>query len=483
MSNNTITTANPLQTAHTFSPSSLLPLTSPPSTSSPSSPSTSPPSTSPPSTSSPSSPLPPSSPSPTPPPSSESPLIWIHGPGPASRGSILTILAQNGYTREVHQILPLSRTASLIGRDSDGGLPQLWDIMGTKHYRLGITRLMALCIIRGPVSLNRARALIRDHNVNVMATDGCRSALHFALSNSFKILGGLTQLKDDKIYKCKRPIDIEFVRLLLESNPEIINSGYNHSPLHWACYNNASFEIIKLLVDACPNSVKRKTVGGKIALHYSCVANAPIQVIQYLLEVYPEGAKIGMTRIKHTETIGYPLHFACDGNASLEVITLLVKTYPDALRALDGRYGFIPLHYSCSKNAPLNVIKCLIDAFPDGVKTSTYQGLGLLLPLHIACRSKSSIEIIKLLITLYPEGLKQRSTFDRKLPLHLACESEAPTDVIRLVYENYKEAALETDTFSKIPAQYLGFKSLSFSVLPPLPKYTPNFSAWEKTRR
>jgi hypothetical protein len=467
MSNNTITTANPLQTAHTFSPLSLSPLPLLPS---------------PPSTSSPSSPLPPS---PTPPPSSESPLIWIHGPGPASRGSILTILAQNGYTREAHQIIPLSRTASLIGRDSDGGLPLLWDVMGTKHYRLGITRLMALCIIRGPVSLNRARALIRDHYVDVMATDefGCRSALHFALCNSFNILGGLTQLKNANIYKCKRPIDIEFVRLLLESNPEIIKIGSNHLPLHWACYNNASFEIIKLLVDAYPNSVKGTTDGGKIALHYSCVANAPFQVIKYLLDIYPEGAKIGCRRIKYYETIGYPLHFACDGNASLEIISYLVEMYPDALKALDGRYGFLPLHYSCSKNAPINVIKYLIDAFPDGVKTSTYQRLGSLLPLHIACRSKSSIEIIKLLITLYPEGLKQRSTIDEKLPLHLACESEAPTDVIRLVYENYKEAALETDSFLKIPAQYLGFKSLSFSVLPSLPKYTSYFSAWEKTDR
>ena len=77
-----------------------------------------------------------------------SPLIWMHGPGPGSRGSVLAILAQNGYTREAHKIISLSHIASLIGRDSDGGLPELWDIMGKVRGKEGITRLMAVCITR-----------------------------------------------------------------------------------------------------------------------------------------------------------------------------------------------------------------------------------------------------------------------------------------------------------------------------------------------
>ena len=62
----------------------------------------------------------------------ESTLIWKQGDTISSTGSVLVRLAQNGYTKEAHKIISLSRTASLIGRDSDGGLPELWDVMGKR---------------------------------------------------------------------------------------------------------------------------------------------------------------------------------------------------------------------------------------------------------------------------------------------------------------------------------------------------------------
>jgi len=55
-------------------------------------------------------------------------IIWSNGAG--STGSVLVKLAQKGYTREAHKIIELSRIASLVGRDSEGGLTELWDIMG-----------------------------------------------------------------------------------------------------------------------------------------------------------------------------------------------------------------------------------------------------------------------------------------------------------------------------------------------------------------
>jgi hypothetical protein len=64
--------------------------------------------------------------------SNENDIIWIQGTGAGSRGSVLVNLAQTGYTQEAHQIISLSRIASLIGRDSDGGLPELWDVMGKR---------------------------------------------------------------------------------------------------------------------------------------------------------------------------------------------------------------------------------------------------------------------------------------------------------------------------------------------------------------
>ena len=48
----------------------------------------------------------------------EAPLIWVAGKSIASTGSVLVRLAQNGYTKEAHSIIALSRSASLVGRDS-----------------------------------------------------------------------------------------------------------------------------------------------------------------------------------------------------------------------------------------------------------------------------------------------------------------------------------------------------------------------------
>jgi ankyrin repeat protein len=169
-----------------------------------------------------------------------SPLIWIHGTGPGSRGSVLVNLAQNGYRREAHKIIGLSRIASLIGRDSDGGLPELWDVMGRRRNKRGITRLMAICITRGSLSPQRARALIRDHNVDVRARDDeGRTALHYTLAY-------------------KNSINTDLIRVLIEACPELVKlkDGKRNLPLYNAFANNAPFDVIKLLIYIYPEGLQ-----------------------------------------------------------------------------------------------------------------------------------------------------------------------------------------------------------------------------------
>jgi uncharacterized lipoprotein NlpE involved in copper resistance/uncharacterized protein YneF (UPF0154 family) len=176
-----------------------------------------------------------------------SPLLWIHGPGP--RGSVLVILAQNGYTQEAHQIISLSRTASLIGRDSDGGLPELWDIMGRRKNKQGITRLMAICITRGSLSPQRVRALIRDHNVDVKATDKFgRTVLHHALGAHFY----------SDPWSMNPPINTDLIRVLIEACPDLVKMKDNNTrhPLYYACRENAPFDVIKLFIDIYPEGFK-----------------------------------------------------------------------------------------------------------------------------------------------------------------------------------------------------------------------------------
>jgi hypothetical protein len=245
-----------------------------------------------------------------------SPLIWIQGTGPGSRGSVLVNLAQNGYRREAHKIIGLSHIASLIGRDSDGGLPELWDVMGKRRNKRGITRLMAICITRGSLSPQRARALIRDHNVNVRATDFLgRTALHHALGSRYY---------KDPWYTQSIPINVELVRVLLEMDPDCVKEKDKDGflPLHTACNVNAPLSVIKLLVDIYPEGVKEKCLYGRLPIHNACENNCSINVLSFLIKTYPDGAR-------EEDEHGYPPCPSKKAINPIEIFRILVEAYPE----------------------------------------------------------------------------------------------------------------------------------------------------------
>jgi ankyrin repeat protein len=41
-------------------------------------------------------------------------------------------------------------------------------------------------------------------------------------------------------------------------------------PLHHACLNNASLDVIQLLVETWPDAVKEKNNKGQLPLHHAC---------------------------------------------------------------------------------------------------------------------------------------------------------------------------------------------------------------------
>ena len=200
----------------------------------------------------------------------ESSLIWIQGTGAGSRGSVLVSLAQSGYTREVHQIIGLSHTASLIGRDSDGGLPELWDIMGQRKSKQGITRLMAICLTRGSLSPSRALALIRDHNVTVNVKDNLgRTALLCALGLTI----GYWNIRPT-------PINIELIHVLAEasSSDEINKIPFTllSAPALVALLSHKvvkeNVELVKKVVEALLNITKKTTAGPQACIDAGAAA-------------------------------------------------------------------------------------------------------------------------------------------------------------------------------------------------------------------
>lgn len=112
-----------------------------------------------------------------------SPFLYIpYRPGVSVGGSVLVILAQSGYTREAILCVPTCRTASLIGKDSNGGLVELWDVLGKRKGRL-----TSICRIG---NTTRVKALLRDHLV-INTTDlaiALRTAATFGHTSIVELL-------------------------------------------------------------------------------------------------------------------------------------------------------------------------------------------------------------------------------------------------------------------------------------------------------
>jgi hypothetical protein len=236
-------------------------------------------------------------------------LIMMNGTGAANTGSVLVILAQNGYTREARQIIGLSRSASLIGRDSDGGLPELWDIMGKVKGKGGITRLMAICITRGPDSPQRALSLIKDHKVNVTAKDdNGRTALHLALG---------IRIDDIDSWPVNTTINLDLIKVLVKASPEVVKIKdcrvqtalqyalglkfhcrrhrydcvcrlYDYFSL-WPEHIALNLDLIRILVEACPNAVNIEDYDGHNLMYEVFHQKSSYSTIKVLIDAYPMG--------------------------------------------------------------------------------------------------------------------------------------------------------------------------------------------------
>jgi len=357
----------------------------------------------------------------------ESSLIWKQGTGPTTTGSVLVKLAQNGFFQEVNKIISLSKTASLVGRDSDGGLPELWDIMGQRRCYDGITRLMAVCIVGGKDSPGRALALIRDHNADVKEKDDLgRNALHHALGARPFLKGKFNDM----------PINMELVQALISIYPEgLLQKDNNGSlPIHLVCFRNTpSVELIKLIMEAHPGGAFMSDKMTSYPLHLICAKKASsFEIIKYIFDKNPNAACH-----QGGEYDNFPLHSACFHNAPVALIKLLYNAFPRAVQARNSRFtqGDLPLHLSCNCKAPLEVIKYLYDLYPEGIKMG---GKYDVLPLVFACRSNAPIETVQFLLSKYPQAAASVDG-DETSPLSWACANGA-FDVIRLLLKACPDA-------------------------------------------
>lgn len=117
---------------------------------------------------------------------------------------------------------------------------------------------------------------------------------------------------------------------------------------------------MKALISAYPFAVSTRDSGGDIPLHLACRERASKEVIDALIFSDPNTARVS------DEEGRLPLHLVCRQGAGVDIVQNLISSYAGGARKPDS-YGLLPLHWACAQNAKLPIVKALLKAHPDAM--------------------------------------------------------------------------------------------------------------------
>ena len=151
----------------------------------------------------------------------------------------------------------------------------------------------------------------------------------------------------------------------------LCNNGTDQTkvlPLHHACTLNPTAEITETLLRTYPSAAsKRDSLFRRLPLHVACLNGASSDVIRELLVAFKDGAR---DKMKDGQL---PLHYACGSGASRDVVMELLRAFPEGARCQDNN-GWLPIHLACLQNASSDVIQLLLEIYPESVSTRTSRG-------------------------------------------------------------------------------------------------------------
>ena len=98
--------------------------------------------------------------------------------------------------------------------------------------------------------------------------------------------------------------------------------------LHYACANGTDIEVIKLLLNAYPDSKLTTDKRGRTPLHFALgnIEHPPTPALVKLL-----AGETGESAKWPDENQMLPIHYACAYGASLEVLYVLIQNHVDHL--------------------------------------------------------------------------------------------------------------------------------------------------------
>jgi ankyrin repeat protein len=223
----------------------------------------------------------------------------------------------------------------------------------------------------------------------------------------------------------------DIVQSLVEASHDVVYSLDNHGwlPLHHACANGASHEVIKILLDAYPAGKVTQDTQNRTPLHFYATRNSdsPAVMAANTELLSDSGAATLMDRSGML-----PIHYACAYGTHPAVLKVLAKVYPASLHAKEHN-GRTPMHLAmvnAQRDESPNVIQFLLD-HPESVDTINTRDNDGYLPLHLLAlglkggnRTAAS----------YVDN-KKRTNVSQCLSMYLAAEPKADADFLTAIQD------------------------------------------------
>ena len=244
---------------------------------------------------------------------------------------------------------------------------------------------------------------------------------------------------------------VEVMHVLLKADTSATNEMGTFKdevmlPLHFVLCERRSLGIVQALLDVYPKGVEARITGeGKLPLSLSLEYGASDDVVLAVLAAYPNAAEDCGT---NDDISLLPLLTAIRKKRSLDVIKELLKVYPKGAETRLPE-GELPLSLAITTSGISDdVVLAVLEAYPDAVKDTVSNDISTL-PLHLAILKKRSRDVINALIDVYPEGATVRMKWQReeKLPLSYALTCGVSDEVVLAILSAYPDAAKEKSAY------------------------------------
>lgn len=195
-----------------------------------------------------------------------------------------------------------------------------------------------------------------------------------------------------------------------------VRGNNDATPLHNVCrLANPPADIVQALLDAARHTASWTDSHGWLPLHHACSNGSSREVLQILTDAYPEG------KTKQDSQNRTPLHFylthRLDNETEMaENMDFLANS---GAAQLTDVLGMLPMHYACAYGTHEAVLKVLAAHYRESLMAKENKGRT---PMHLAmvnAHRDASPGVVRFLLENSGSELVNKRDHDGYLPLHL----------------------------------------------------------------